>query len=81
MFGTFILRRRFGRLMGMSAVSLAMMVACFGYFFACTRIMMPRDSAFLALMLAFMVMHFALAATVLMTTAAGCESFVLLCIH
>ncbi|CNK68715.1 Uncharacterised protein [Mycobacterium tuberculosis] len=72
MFGTFILRRRCGRLMGMSAVSLAMMVACFGYLFGCTRVMMPRDNAFLALMLAFMVMHFALTATVLMTTAAGC---------
>ncbi len=52
-FGTFILRRRCGRLMGMSAVSLAMMVACFGYLFGCTRVMMPRDNAFLALMLAF----------------------------
>lgn len=58
--------------MGMGAVSLAMMVACFGYLFGCTRIMMPSSSPFLALMLAFMVMHFALAATVLMTIAAGC---------
>ncbi|MNP57503.1 hypothetical protein D3C76_1523400 [compost metagenome] len=58
--------------MGMGAVSLAMMVACFGYLFGCTRIMMPNSSPFLDLMLAFMVMHFALTATVLMTTAAGC---------
>ncbi len=58
--------------MGMGAVSLAMMVACFGYLFGCTSIMMPSGSPFLALMLAFMVVHFALAATVLMTIAAGC---------
>ncbi|EPA99209.1 hypothetical protein PG5_00160 [Pseudomonas sp. G5(2012)] len=58
--------------MGMGAVSHPMMIACFGYLSGCTCIMMPSGSPFLALMLPFMVMHFALAATVLMTTAAGC---------
>jgi len=70
-FVTFILSRCCGVLMSMGAVFLAMMVACVGYLFGCTRIMMFSGSPSLNIMQAFVVMHFAFAATVLMTTAAG----------
>ncbi|PMV97141.1 hypothetical protein C1X34_20045 [Pseudomonas sp. GW456-12-10-14-TSB6] len=67
-FVTFILSRCCGVLMSMGAVFLALMVAYFSYLSSFIRIMMSSGGPFLTLMQTFMVMHFALAATVLMTT-------------
>ncbi|SBW85090.1 hypothetical protein PVE_P0045 (plasmid) [Pseudomonas veronii 1YdBTEX2] len=81
MLSTFILRGCCVFIMKMRTIFVVMMIVGLSYFFSAACIMMSSGSLFLTVMLSFMVMHFGLAATVLVAIAACCQGLILLCIQ